>query len=169
MTRRTLRPLLAVVAAVCLAATAAVMIGRDASAQLPATEEQALAIERQLLCPQCTNKRLDVCELAICRDMKQIIRDRLAAGSTADDIILFFETRYGPQVRAQLPREGFNLILFGWVTGAVVLVATAGGAFLLSLRRRARPAAVTPGAAALPAEDEAFLDDELRAAEERES
>ncbi|MDP2328065.1 MAG: cytochrome c-type biogenesis protein CcmH, partial [Dehalococcoidia bacterium] len=137
---------------------------REASAQLPPTEEQAIAIERQLLCPQCTNKRLDVCELAICRDMKQIIRERLAAGATADDIILFFEVRYGPQVRAELPREGFNLWLFGWVGGAIVAVGVAGAWFLLSLRRRARPSAVS----GTPADD-AWLDEELRAADERDA
>ncbi|PKN79594.1 MAG: hypothetical protein CVU47_10315 [Chloroflexi bacterium HGW-Chloroflexi-9] len=137
---------------------------QQASAQLPPTEEQAIAIERQLLCPQCTNKRLDVCELAICRDMKQIIRERLAAGATADDIILFFEVRYGPQVRAELPREGFNLWLFGWVGGAIVAVGAAGAWFLLSLRRRARPA-IPSGTPT----DDAWLDEELRAADERDA
>jgi cytochrome c-type biogenesis protein CcmH len=116
------RPLMVMLVAAAAAASLALLGAATGSAQLPATEEQALAIERQLLCPQCTNKRLDVCELAICYDMKRLIRERLEAGSTADDIILFFETRYGPQVRAALPREGFNLWLFGWVTGAVTIV-----------------------------------------------
>lgn len=154
---------LAAVAVLALAAGLLTSV-HEASAQLPPTEEQAIAIERQLLCPQCTNKRLDVCELAICRDMKQIIRERLAAGATADDIILFFEVRYGPQVRAELPREGFNLWLFGWVGGAIVAVGAAGAWFLLSLRRRARPAAAT----GTPADD-AWLDEELRAADERDA
>lgn len=165
MSGRTVPLLVAAAVAVTLGAGVLLLTGpRGAFAQLPATEEQAIAIERQLLCPQCTNKRLDVCELAICRDMKQIIRERLAAGSTADDIILFFETRYGPQVRAELPREGFNLWLFGWVSAAVALVGVAGTWFLLSLRRRARPAPV----AAAPVDD-GWIDAELRADEEREA
>ncbi|MDO9445713.1 MAG: cytochrome c-type biogenesis protein CcmH [Dehalococcoidia bacterium] len=158
------RPLaMAAVAVLALAASLLTSV-QEASAQLPPTEEQAIAIERQLLCPQCTNKRLDVCELAICRDMKQIIRERLAAGATADDIILFFEVRYGPQVRAELPREGFNLWLFGWVGGAIVVVGAAGAWFLVSLRRRAQPTTAT----AMPADD-AWLDEELRAADERDA
>lgn len=162
MTRMTRMPRPFALAAVAVLALAAGLLTsvEAASAQLPPTEEQAIAIERQLLCPQCTNKRLDVCELAICRDMKQIIRERLAAGATADDIILFFEVRYGPQVRAELPREGFNLWLFGWVTGAVIAVGAAGAWFLLSLRRRARPATAT----GTPVDD-AWLDAELRADE----
>jgi cytochrome c-type biogenesis protein CcmH/NrfF len=158
------RPFALVSVAVLALAAGLLTSIQGASAQLPPTEEQAIAIERQLLCPQCTNKRLDVCELAICRDMKQIIRERLAAGASADDIILFFEVRYGPQVRAELPREGFNLWLFGWVGGAIVAVGAAGAWFLLSLRQRARPAA----AAGTPADD-AWLDEELRAADERDA
>ncbi len=167
MTHRRVPLLFAAAVAVTLGVGVALLAGtREASAQLPPTEEQAIAIERQLLCPQCTNKRLDVCELAICRDMKQIIRERLAAGANADDIILFFETRYGPQVRAELPREGFNLWLFGWVSGAVALVGVAGAWFLLSLRRRACPApAPTTGAPV----DDGWIDAELRADEEREA
>ena len=108
---------------------------RPAPAGPPPSDAQALAVEQQLLCPLCVNERLDVCTLAICNDMKQLIRERLAAGSTPDDIILFFETRYGPKVRADLPREGFNLVLFGWVGGAIGLTAVAAGYALYSMRR----------------------------------
>ncbi len=100
------------------------------------TEAQILSVERQLLCPLCVNERLDVCSIAICDDMKRVIRERLTAGSTPDDIILFFETRYGPKVRARLPREGFNLILFGWVGGALLLTILVGAYALISLRRQ---------------------------------
>lgn len=138
-------------AALTIAALAAAPPPARAQAP-PATEEQALAIERQLLCPQCTNKRLDVCELAICVDMKRIIRERLAAGSTPDDVILYFENRYGERIRADLPKEGFNLLLFAWVGAAIVGVAGAGAYYLVSLRRRA-------AARAEPPPDDPWLDD----------
>ncbi len=144
-----------------------------AAAQVPATEEQAQAIERQLLCPICTNERLDVCSIAICNDMKRIIRERLAAGSTVDDIMLYFENRYGEKVRADLRAEGFNLWLYGWIGVSVLAVALLGSGFLLSLRRRARPATASPspsrGAeATLAPEDERWLDEQIAADEERE-
>ena len=100
--------------------------------------EQQLAIERQLLCPQCVNERLDQCARAICEDMRATIREQLAAGTPPDQIVFFFRARYGDRVLAQLPPEGFNLLLFGWVAGSLALVA-AGGAFaLLRMRRSAR-------------------------------
>lgn len=126
----------------------------------PRQEAQALQIERQLLCPQCTNKRLDVCELAICQDMKRLIRERLAAGATSDDILLFFSTRYGERVLAAVPKSGFNLWLWGWVGGSIVIVAGLGGWWLLRGRGEPPRRATPPGEV-----DERWLDAQVRAAD----
>ncbi len=130
--------LLTAAVAVLLLAVVAASHAPPVAAQQPLggaeLEAQALQIEQQLLCPQCTNKRLDVCELAICRDMKQVIRDRLMAGDDPDEIIFGFSARYGERVLAELPREGFNLLLFGWVGGSIVGVAALGAFFLWRLR-----------------------------------
>lgn len=139
-----------------------------AAAQLPATEEQALAVERQLLCPICTNERLDVCSTAICQDMKRIIRERLAAGSSPDDIILYFETRYGAKVRAELEPSGFNLWLYGWIGASMLAIAGIGGWFLLGLRRRSIPASAVAGGVAPPVEDDAWLDAQIADDDDRE-
>ena len=132
------------------------------SAQVPATEAQAQAIERQLLCPLCTNERLDVCPLEICKDMKRIIRERLAAGSTPDDILLYFKTRYGEKVLAELPATGFNLWLYGWIGLSVLAVGSVGGWFLVRLQRRAAPSqapSATPSRVAH--EDDDWLDEQI--------
>lgn len=131
----------------------------------PELEERQLGIERQLLCPQCTNKRLDVCELAICIDMRQQIQEQLIQGRTNDEIIFFFSNRYGQRVLAEIPREGFNLVLFGWVGGSMLLVALGGGLFLWNLRRSGRAyrgsVAATGQAPVGSAEDDAWLEAEL--------
>jgi len=132
-----------------------------ADAQLPPTEAQALAVEQQLLCPICTNERLDVCSTAMCQDMKRIIRERLAAGSSPDDIILYFETRYGPKVRARLEPAGFNLWLYGWIGASTLAVASIGGWFLLGLRRRATPPTAPPSAASSTSSDDVWLDAQI--------
>jgi cytochrome c-type biogenesis protein CcmH len=128
----------------------------------PELEARALGIEHQLLCPQCTNKRLDVCEIAICIDMRKQIREQLAAGRTNDEIIFYFSNRYGQRVLAEIPREGFNLVLFGWVGGSLLLVAGGGLLFLLQLRRsgRAARASATPPLGGVD-DDEAWLNAEL--------
>ncbi len=154
-------------AVLAVAALSLALVTSEAHAQTPSTtppapttapgrptpsDAQVLAVEQQLLCPICTNERLDVCSNAICNDMKRVIRERLQAGSTPDDIILYFETRFGPKVRAELPREGFNLVLFGWVGGALVLTALAGGYALYGMRRdTARRVARATGTTSSPA------------------
>ena len=131
----------------------------------PELERRALSIEQQLLCPQCTNKRLDVCELAICIDMREQIREQLAQGRTNDEIIFFFSNRYGQRVLAEIPREGFNLVLFGWVGGSILLVAAGGALFLIQLRRSGRAtraARARAGEAPTPrSDDDAWLEAEL--------
>jgi cytochrome c-type biogenesis protein CcmH len=129
-------------------------------------EARALAVQHQLLCPQCTNERLDVCNLAICNDMKAVIRQRLAAGDPPEVIVAYFRDRYGDRVLAQVPREGFNLVLFAWVGGSVMVVALTGGYFLLSLRRAATPAAPGADGADGGAPDDAWLDRQLAEHEE---
>lgn len=135
-----------------------------AAAQTPVAniEEQALAIERQLLCPICTNERLDVCPLEICKDMRRIIRERLEAGATPDDILLYFRARYGDKVMARVPAEGFNLVLYGWIAGSVAAVGGIGTWMLLSMRRRSRPAAEAGATAAEGAPpDDGWLDAQI--------
>ena len=155
---RRLVPIVVAATVIALALLIAIDVGGagPSPARAQDFEAQAQQIESQLLCPQCTNKRLDICELAICVDMRELIRERLAAGDAPDDIILFFSNRYGERVLADLPKSGFNLVLFGWVGGSLLLVAALGTAALLRLRRTAAPAAV----AALDAEGERWLDEQ---------
>lgn len=132
-----------------------------AAAQTPG--EAALRIERQLLCPQCTNLRLDVCDTQICVDMRASIRERLARGESEQQIIEYFTGRYGQRVLAEVPARGFNLVLFGWVGASLVAVAAVGGVVLVRLRRSARPHEVDAGGGltALDAQTEQWLDEQI--------
>lgn len=145
-------------AAVAMILGAAMLLGGGAPRVEAQTEldARALHIERQLLCPQCTNLRLDVCETQICIDMRAVIRERLEQGQSDTEIIDYFTGRYGDRVLADVPREGFNLWLFAWVGGSMVLVVALGAFVLLRLRRTANPVP-----AGIAAEDERWLDDEL--------
>jgi cytochrome c-type biogenesis protein CcmH/NrfF len=168
--RLSYRTRIALGAAVFVTAWLALTLAGDGTAHAqelsPELEKRALGIERQLLCPQCTNKRLDVCELTICIDMREQVREQLVQGRTNDEIIFFFSNRYGQRVLADIPREGFNLVLFGWVGASFLLMTVGGALFLLQLRRsgRAHRAAreASERSAGATSEDEAWLDAELR-------
>jgi cytochrome c-type biogenesis protein CcmH/NrfF len=165
------RAVLAAVLALLVALVAFFLLEASAAeAQVTPSEEQSLAVEQQLLCPICTNERLDVCSIAICQDMKRIIHERLAAGSTPDDIILYFETRYGPKVRAHLEPEGFNLWLYGWIGASTLAVVALGGWFLLGLRRRAtlQVVAAPPPSEPTSSTEDAWLDAQIADDDDRQ-
>lgn len=114
------------------------MFVRDGTAApADSLEARSLAVEQRLLCPQCTNKRLDVCELVICQDMRREIRTRLEAGESDQAVVELFRGRFGDRVLASVPQRGFNLWLWGWVAGSVLLVGAAGAAWLAGRARRA--------------------------------
>lgn len=148
-------------AAVLLASAFALAGSEEVSAQ--ANDDRALKIEQRLLCPQCTNLRLDVCDTIICADMRREIQDRLSEGQSDQQIIEYFQGRYGQRVLADVPRAGFNLVLFGWVAASLVLVAVVGAFVLLRLRRTASPAAT----GALAEADDRWLDEQVREADDR--
>ncbi len=164
MHRARLLPLLATA---LLAALAFALVADQVRAQEPANlDAQALSIEKQLLCPQCTNERLDVCNIAICIDMRREIREQLIEGRNSDEIIFFFQNRYGQRILADIPKEGFNLVLFGWVAASLLLMSLGGTFFLFRLRaagRAYRAALATSDTSAPTTDDDAWLDAELDA------
>ena len=84
--------------------SAFVFFEKTVESQTPETDisSQALSIEEQLRCPVCANEKLSTCSLAICNDMKQSIREQLAAGRSADEVILYFVESYGEEIRVCL-------------------------------------------------------------------
>lgn len=106
-----------------------------ASADGPVTEDDVLDVERELTCPTCSNLRLDFCELAICHDMRSIIRERLEAGDSEQQVVDYFTSRYGDRVLVAPPREGFHVAV--WLLPiAGVLLAAVGAFFVLRSWRR---------------------------------
>ncbi|MFA7296062.1 MAG: cytochrome c-type biogenesis protein [Dehalococcoidia bacterium] len=147
-----------IVVAVVLAALAWSLAGVEVARAQSADDTRALHIEQRLLCPQCTNLRLDVCDTILCADMRREVRDRVAQGQSDTEIIAYFQGRYGQRVLADVPRSGFNLVLFAWVGGSLLVVAVGGAFVLLRLRRTAS----APPARTLDAAEERWLDEQVR-------
>ncbi len=77
-------------------------------------------VARELNCPVCQGYNLQDCPLPVCAQMRELIRERLAAGETKDDILAAFVQDYGPQVLNAPPREG--AFLAAWLLPIVVLL-----------------------------------------------
>ena len=102
------------------------------SGQEPSLEEQAYSIDRSLICPVCPGETIDQAQVELAAQMREIVRDRLAAGWSREQILQYFVDRYGERVLAAPPKKGFNLV--AWV---VPIVVGAGGVLLLAFVVRA--------------------------------
>ena len=97
---------------------------------------RARLIASKLRCPVCQNESVADSQSELSAQMRTLIRDKLAAGETEDQIVGYFVSRYGEWILLEPPRQG--VLWFVWLAPVVALL---GGAALVIayLRRSVRP------------------------------
>ncbi len=108
-------------------------------------------VTSRLNCPLCQGQTLNECPLQICDEMRDLVRQKLQAGESDEQITAYFVQRFGDRVLNEPPRAGFALL--GWimpVLGLLLGVALVTLALRAMTRRSPHPAAVaaTPNGAA---------------------
>jgi cytochrome c-type biogenesis protein CcmH len=98
----------------------------------PAQEARAQALEMEIRCVQCENEPIAQSTADIATDMRRLVRERIAAGDSDDQIRAFFRQRYGDFVLFRPPLDARTVAL--WASPAVLLVL--GAAALWASRRR---------------------------------
>ncbi len=76
------------------------------------TDNDVNSIAKQLYCPVCENTPLDVCPTQACAEWRELIREKLSAGWSAEQIKQYFADQYGDRVLAAPPARGLNLFLY---------------------------------------------------------
>jgi cytochrome c-type biogenesis protein CcmH len=104
----------------------------------PALEARARALSRTLRCMVCQNQSIDDSNAPLARDLRILVRERLRAGDSDDQVREFLVARYGEFVLLE-PRVAPRTLLL-WAV-PVLALALGAGAILLALRRRRPPAA----------------------------
>jgi cytochrome c-type biogenesis protein CcmH len=106
----------------------------------PALEARARAISQQIRCVVCQNQTIDDSNADLAHELRIVLRERLAAGDTDQQVKDFLTARYGDFVLLNPPFRAKTFIL--WIGPAMVFLM--GGAIIaltLSRRRHApRPA-----------------------------
>ena len=102
-----------------------------------AQSPDAQRLYTRLYCPLCGGVRLDVCELQVCNDMKQVINQKLAAGESDEQIIAYFRQQYGDQVLGDPPTEGINLV--PWLIPFLLVLLGTVALWQMALRWTRRP------------------------------
>ena len=138
------------VAAIGLSAAHAVL--PDEMMADPAKEARARNLSRELRCMVCQNQSIDDSEAPLARDLRLLVRERIAAGDSDAQVIDFLVARYGEFVLLKPRFERQTLLL--WLVPPLLLFG-GGAALWMHTRRRAKGAAET--SAALTPEEEAKL------------
>ena len=132
--------LLRILIALLALAAPALAVQPDEMLQDPALEARARALSRELRCMVCQNQSIDDSDAPLARDLRLLVRDRLRAGDSDQQVIDFLVARYGDFVLLKPPFTWHTMLL--WLTPLLVLAA--GGAGLLRLARARRAAAHPP-------------------------
>ena len=125
------------VAAVLLLAilSPAVALGPDDVLSDPALEARARSLSKELRCMVCQNQSIDDSDAPLARDLRILVRERLQAGESDQQVINFLVARYGEFVLLR-PRFSWHTALL-WLAPAAVLLIGACGVLVLARRYRA--------------------------------
>ena len=99
----------------------------------PAMEERARELGRELRCVKCRNQSIFDSNAGIAKDLRMVVRERIVAGDTDEEVLDFVHDRYGDYVLLKPPVTNETTLL--WLTpGALAMLA--GLSFVLVMRSR---------------------------------
>jgi cytochrome c-type biogenesis protein CcmH len=105
----------------------------------PKLEQEAREISAGLRCLVCQNQSIDDSDAPLARDLRLIVRERLKAGDTPQQVVDFVVARYGEFILLR-PRFTAKTVLL-WLAPLLLLVG--GGYLAFRIFRRERDRAAT--------------------------
>jgi cytochrome c-type biogenesis protein CcmH len=108
----------------------------------PEQEQRARELSKHLRCLVCQNQSIDDSDADLARDLRTLVRERIKAGDSDDEIMAYLTGRYGDFI---LLRPPVRPATFGlWFGPALVLVVAGLGIGLYLRRRRSAGPAPVP-------------------------
>lgn len=86
----------------------------------PVLEQRARNISKELRCLQCQNQSIDDSNAGFSKDMRLLVRERLVAGDSDEEVVDYIVRRYGAFALLRPAFSGRNLAL--WLGPAVVFM-----------------------------------------------
>ena len=159
-----MRKLLASVFVVAMMAgcPAAYAVQPDEIMSDPVKESRARDLSRELRCMVCQNQSIDDSDAPLARDLRLLVRERIAAGDSNSQVLDFLVARYGEFVLLKPRFERQTMAL--WLLAPLLLIG-GGLALWLQIRRRARSGADVPAPPLTPEEQTrlaALMSDEAK-------
>lgn len=85
----------------------------------PALEARARALAAEMRCLVCQNQSIDDSSAPFARDVRLLLRSRLEAGDTDEEVRAFLVARFGEFILLKPTTKGVNLVL--WLSPLLTL------------------------------------------------
>ena len=116
----------------CFASVAVHAVEPDEVLDDAVLEERARTIGKELRCVVCKSQSIEDSDAPLARDLRILVRERLAAGDSDQAAIDYVVERYGDFVLLKPPLQSNTVLLWGMPIGFAVI----GGLTLLFLLRK---------------------------------
>jgi cytochrome c-type biogenesis protein CcmH len=143
----------AIVILAAMSLTAAHAVLPDEVMSDPAKEARARDLSRELRCMVCQNQSIDDSEAPLARDLRLLVRERIAAGDSNAQVMDFLVARYGEFVLLKPRFE--HQTWFLWLVTPAALIG--GGLVLWIYARRRKNGGIDVSAPPLTPEEQARL------------
>ena len=101
----------------------------------PKLEARAREVSKELRCLVCQNESIDDSDAELAKDLRMLVRKRILAGDTNDEVKQYLVARYGEFVLMKPPFQPATWLL--WLGPGAILLGGAVGVVLF-LRRSSR-------------------------------
>jgi cytochrome c-type biogenesis protein CcmH len=152
---RIVRVFLALAAMLMLVLGPALAVAPDEVLDDPVLEARARDLSAHLRCMVCQNQSIDDSNAPLAKDLRILVRERLTAGDTDDEVVDYLVSRYGEFVLLKPKFAWHTLVL--WAAGPVALLAGLFGLAAAIRKRRRQPGDMT-SSVPLNADEQARLD-----------
>ncbi|MCI5046946.1 MAG: cytochrome c-type biogenesis protein CcmH [Aquisalinus sp.] len=130
-----MRKLLIAAVVACLSLSPALAIDPEEVLEDPVLEERAREISKGLRCIVCKNQSIDESDAMLAKDLRILVRQRVAAGDSNEEVTDYVVDRYGEFVLLRPRFSTQNLLL--WISPIFMLVIGAGLAvYFLRLQKQ---------------------------------
>ncbi len=109
----------------------------------PVLENRARELSRGLRCVVCQNESIDESNADLARELRLVVRERLVAGDSDQEVLDFLVARYGEFVLMKPRTDGWNIIL--WLSGPALFLLALGIGVAYVRSRAAAPAPTETG------------------------
>jgi cytochrome c-type biogenesis protein CcmH len=118
----------------CLFLTPALAVEPDEILDDPAMEARARDLSTEVRCMVCQNQSIDDSDAPLAKDLRVLVRERLVAGDTDDEVLSFLVARYGEFVLLKPRFTWANAFL--WIAPIGILMIGGFIAFVAFRSRR---------------------------------